>query len=95
MVVPQFPEVYEAFIKAGFKPKQASIKAHAVIRAHVLSQRTESESDEEDEEYDSRRVISRDIDKMRLHLATLSNKYKQDKNLPLAIRYLTKLLKKY
>jgi ribosomal protein L15 len=94
MVIPQFHEIYEGFIKLGFKPKQASIKAHAVIRAHVLNEREDSES-ESDDEYDSRRVISKEIEKMRIKLAGLSNKYKQDKNLPLIIRYLTKAVKKY
>ena len=96
MPVPQFPELYNGFIKAGFKPKQASIKAHAVIRAYVEQERgheIDSESDEDED--DSRRVISRELEKMKLKIAKLSNHYKQDKKLPLMIKYISKVLKNY
>jgi hypothetical protein len=95
--VPNFPKIYNDFLKQGLRPHQASIKAHAIIRAHVESEKAEnSESDEEeDDETDSRRVISKELEKMKLTAAKLSNHYKQDKKLLLLIKYITNILRKY
>lgn len=94
--VPNFPKIYNDFLKQGLRPHQASIKAHAIIRAHVESEKAEdSESDEEEDETDSRRVISKELEKMKLTAAKLSNHYKQDKKLLLLIKYITNILRKY
>jgi len=94
--VPNFPKIYNDFLKQGLRPHQASIKAHAIIRAHVESEKAEdSESDEEEDETDSRRVISKELEKMKMTAAKLSNHYKQDKKLLLLIKYITNVLRKY
>ena len=96
--VPNFPKIYNEFIRQGLRPHQASIKAHAIIRAHVESEKaenSESDEEEEDDETDSRRVISKELEKMKLTAAKLSNHYKQDKKLLLLIKYITNILRKY
>jgi hypothetical protein len=92
--VPNFPKIYNDFLKQGLRPHQASIKAHAVIRAHAESER-QDDSEEEEDETDSRRIISRELEKMKLTAAHLSNHYKQDKKLLLLIKYITNILRKY
>jgi len=94
--MPSFPEIYNNFIKQGFKPHQASIKAHAVIREHADANRSDSdEESDSDDEKDSRRVISKKLEQMKMEVAKLSNHYKQDKKLPYLINYINRVLKFY
>ena len=95
MPVPQFPEIYNKFLKQGFKPHQASIKAHAVINEHAKSNRSDSDEEESDDEQDSRKVISKKLEQMKLEVAKLSNYYKQDKKLPYLLNYINRVLKHY
>lgn len=94
--MPSFPELYNGLIKKGFKPHQASIKAHAIINEHAKANRSDSdEESESDDEKDSRRVISKKLEQMKLEVAKLSNYYKHDKKLPYLINYINRVLKHY
>jgi hypothetical protein len=93
--MPSFPEIYNKFLKQGFKPHQASIKAHAIIREHADANRSDSDEEDSDDEKDSRRVISKKLEQMKMEVAKLSNHYKQDKKLPYLINYINRVLKFY
>jgi hypothetical protein len=87
--VPSYPKIYNKLINKGTDPVVARAQAQALIYYYNKQYNDESESEEEDED-DSRRIISRDLIKMKLYLAQLLNKYKQDPTLPKVIKYLDK-----
>lgn len=87
--VPIYSKIYNRLIKKGTDPVVANAQAKALIYYYNKQYNDDSESEEEDED-DSRSVISRDLTKMKLYLAQLLNKYKQDSTLPKVIKYLDK-----
>jgi hypothetical protein len=93
--VPDYRKIYKNLIEKGTDPAVASAQAHAAVYYYNKQYRDEgeTESDEEDET-DPRSIISRDLGKMKLHLAQLLNKYKQDKTLPKVIKYLAEMQNK-
>jgi hypothetical protein len=93
--VPSYSKIYNRLIERGTDPVVANAQAKALIYYYNKQYRDEgeTESDEEDED-DPRSIISRDLGKMKLYLAQLLNKYKQDKTLPKVIKYLAEMQNK-
>lgn len=92
--VPQYSKIYNNLIKNGTDPIVANAQAKASIYYYNKQYNDDDESDDDDDEDDPRRVISRDLNKMKLYLAQLLNKYKQDRTLPKVIKYLDKTANK-